>query len=272
MNKSGKIPKIVKSNFSPAFLLLEKEKRYELSIIYSFARTIDDIADDISLTEIEKEYLLNQWKDRINEIFLDKNLSDDLSIKLNLIIRKYNIDKNIFIELINGVYSDIKEVRYNTFEELKKYMYRVAVIPGLITLDILEYKGKYKQILAENLGYAVQLTNIMRDIYKDADIDRFYIPLEDMKKFNVLSDDIKAKKISNDFYKMMLFEYKRTKDFYEKALEILFLEKNKLKLPLAMAMIYEKLLEKIKKKDFDMRKKIPKINKLEGIVIILKLL
>jgi len=270
MTESEKLSENTKSNFYPAFLLLEKDKKHALSIIYAFAKDIDDIADNTILREEEKRNLLNIWKNKIEEIYRD-NPADSLSESLAWVIKKFNIEKKMFLELINGVSRDLDEATYNTFEDLKKYMYQVAVIPGLITLDILEYKGEHRQSLAENLGYAVQLTNIIRDIYEDAKIDRFYIPSEDMKRFDISSDYIKTEKFSENFYNMMLFEYNRAKELYSSSLEILSLEKKeKLKLPLAMAIIYKKLLDKIRRQNFDIRKKIPKINKLEGMIIILK--
>lgn len=259
-----------KSSFCAAFFLLPKDKRHDLSLIYSFARIVDDIADDKFSDNNQKKGLLNLWKEKIEKIFSGM-YEDPFSEELGKVIKKYCLKRENFLDLIDGALMDTDVVEYRTFESLKRYMYKIAVIPGILTLDILEYKETDRYELAENLGYAVQLTNIIRDVYIDAQDKRFYIPEEDLRKFNVDKKMLINKEISSNFLALMNFEYNRACDYYKNSQKYFTADRKKiLKVPMAMSDIYFQLLNQIKKKNFDTRKKIPKINSMTKLKIFLK--
>ncbi len=161
-----------KSSFGPSFLFLSRRKRAALAHYYTFCRLADDIADEPNEQPQRALQLLAQ---EVAYIYLGapktdwgKALVDD--------VRKFNLPKDRFTLLIEGMQADLDQKCYASFEELAWYLYRVAVIVGKATLDILGVHGEKADELAQTLGSAVQLTNIVRDVREDAKLGRVYLP------------------------------------------------------------------------------------------------
>ncbi|MFA6433665.1 MAG: squalene/phytoene synthase family protein [Elusimicrobiales bacterium] len=171
------------SSFKPAFLFLEPEQRRALSAFYGYARTVDDIADAGAAAPPEKEAALAAWKERIEALFSGGAPRGRLEEELAWAAKTFSMRKENFLLLLEGVGLDARKKEYASFEELKFYMYRVASAVGLSALEIFGWRGAGAEAYAENLGYAVQLTNIIRDVFEDARLGRTYIPLEDLRKF-----------------------------------------------------------------------------------------
>jgi len=161
-----------KSSFGPAFFFLGRQKRNALAHYYNFCRIADDTVDEPNpnaqqtlkdlAAEVEYIYLgapKTQW---------GEDLVED--------VRTFSIDKNRFLLLLEGMQADLDQRKYPTFESLQWYLYRVAVIVGKATLDILNVRGEKADELAQSLGTAVQLTNIVRDVHEDAKLGRVYLP------------------------------------------------------------------------------------------------
>ena len=162
------------SSFGPAFFFLGKRQKQALADYYAFCRLMDDIADEPCENPQQE---LNDWGQEIARIYkgepttnLGKLLVDD--------IKDFEIPQDRFLLLIEGMRADLEGKKYKTYEELDWYLYRVAVIVGKATLDILGIRGKEADELALYLGTAVQLTNIVRDVYDDAKMGRVYLPVE----------------------------------------------------------------------------------------------
>ena len=179
-----------KSSFSPAFSLLGSERRRALSVVYAFARAVDDIADGETLSKTEKTAGLEAWRSEIRNVFANSP-SKGLPEEIAFCSKKFGLKESLFLQIIDGVSKDVQGAGYRDFAELKKYIHQVACVPGLLTLDILGYGEPGRTELAENLGCAVQLTNILRDVYPDAGQGRFYLPSEDLERFGVARDFIK---------------------------------------------------------------------------------
>ncbi len=142
--------------------------------------------------------------------------------------------------------------RYQTFEELYVYCYRVASTVGLMSSEILGYSEKIALEYAEALGIAMQLTNILRDIKEDAAMNRIYLPQEDLKKFDVSEDQIFANGFDKNFENLMKFQIERARDFYRKGEQgIPFLEKDSRLTVLLASRIYGKILDEIEKQNYD---------------------
>lgn len=161
-----------KSSFGPAFCFLGRRKRAALAHYYTFCRLADDIVDE---PNADPQRALKNLAQEVEYIYLGapktdwgKALAED--------VRKFNIPKDRFTLLIEGMQADLDQKRYASFEELAWYVYRVAVIVGKATLDILGVRGEKADALAQALGSAVQLTNIVRDVYDDAKLGRVYLP------------------------------------------------------------------------------------------------
>ncbi|MBO4707331.1 MAG: squalene/phytoene synthase family protein [Elusimicrobiaceae bacterium] len=257
-----------KSNFGAAFFFLSNEQKDALGIVYSFCRLADDIVDDTPKTALAQ---LADLTLELKQVY-GGTPKTELGKDLQKVIQKFPIPKVYFRDLIEGVRSDLKmPVRFKTQEDLNWYMYRVASVVGLICIEIFGYKNKISQKYAETLGYAVQLTNILRDIYEDAKINRIYLPLEDLQKFNVREEDLLSFKFTENVEKLFVFEIDKAQKLYDEAREILPKEDFKTLLAArAMGAIYEGILVKLKQEPCLPRKKKIKLSKLRKLLILFK--
>ena len=156
-----------KSFYFSSFLL-PKEKRYAAYAVYSFCRYADNIVDMANKsTHDEVERKINSLLENLDDIYSDKDFTNGNFSAFADTVGKFNIPKFYFTELIEGVSMDIKTKRYETFAELENYCYKVASVVGLIMSEIFGYSNSSALTHAIDLGKAMQLTNILRDIYDD---------------------------------------------------------------------------------------------------------
>jgi len=237
-----------KSNFLYSFLVLPKEKRKAIYTLYAFCRQTDDIADNSAPPE-KRMRQLNMWENELKKCF-SKSVSNYFN-SLKQVMEKFRIPLEHFLELIAGVRMDIANFRYRSFEDLKIYCYRVASTVGLMCIQIFGYRDPLIKSYAENLGIALQLTNIIRDVGTDSEMGRLYLPQNDIKKFNVREGDIFNQKYSDEFYDLMKFEASRARSFYEKAEECLSVhELRNMLVSEIIKNIYLNLLDKIEKQGY----------------------
>jgi phytoene synthase len=246
--RCAQITRRSRSSFYYAFILLPPERRRALHAVYAFCRFIDDIADDEAIRE--PALLLRRWREELDRVYagvptraLSRALADSA--------RRFTIQRGLFEEIIAGVEMDLSHKRYQTFEELRPYCYRVASALGLICIEIFSYRNPSAKLYAENLGLALQLTNIIRDVGEDAARGRIYLPLEDLARFNVSEDEILGGVYSPNFVNLMEFEAKRAQQLYAKARSALAPEDRATLLTAeAMRLIYAALLERIIKSNY----------------------
>jgi phytoene synthase len=232
-----------RSSFYYAFILLPTERRRALHAVYAFCRFIDDIADDEAIRE--PALLLARWREELDRVYsgaptraLSRALADSA--------RRFKIPRELFEEIINGVEMDLSRKRYQSWEELRPYCYRVASALGLICIEIFGYSNPSAKLYAENLGLALQLTNILRDVREDAERGRIYLPLEDLARFNVSEQEILGGVYSPNFVRLMDFEARRARELYALAQSELAPEDRATLLTAeAMRLIYAALLERI---------------------------
>ena len=250
-----------KSNFGAAFFFLSKKQKEALSLVYAFCRYADDVVDE-NFENAPK--LLADLRTQLTKP------SADFFRKLEQVIKNYAIPKQYFFDLIDGVERDLKTpVRFESFQELEWYIYRVAGVVGLMCIHIFGFKNSQTIAYAITLAKAVQMTNILRDIAQDSKINRLYLPLEDLKKFNVPAEDIFKRHNTYAVKKLLAFERQRTAAFYAQAENLLPKEDFKTMLPARiMASIYKAIFDKTK--DCIIFEKKLKLNKLQKIFIILK--
>lgn len=256
-----------KTNFFYSSLFLTKPKREGLRTVYAFCRFTDDIVDNEELPVEEKIAEIRKWKERLNKSLY--NYSDDefFSI-LKEQIEIFKIPHKPFFDLIEGMEMDIEKNRYETFDELYKYCYCAASVVGLMTIEIFGYKNEDIKKYAEYLGIALQLTNIIRDVKKDALNNRIYLPLEDMRRFNYSESDLMNSVYNDNFCKLMDFEYKRAREYYAKAESFLTnADKGNMVAAEIMGKIYYKLLEKIKSSGFNVYKSNVRISKYWKLIL-----
>ena len=241
------------SSFRPAFLFLKPAQRRALSAFYGYARTVDDIADDGSVLPQEKERALSAWKERIEALFSGAAPQSRLEEELSWAADAFSMSKENFLLLLEGVGMDARKNEYTSFEELKSYMYRVASAVGLSALEIFGWRGANSRAYAENLGYAVQLTNIIRDVFEDARSGRTYIPLEDLKRFGCDQASFQNSIYPDNFIELMKFEASRARGFYARAAEFSRArgpDKNELLSAFIMGRLYSDLLDKLEAREF----------------------
>ncbi len=201
-----------RSNFSYSFALLPKKKRWAIHAIYDFCRRADDIVDEESGTVEEKQAKLASLRTEVEHCFQRKRTS--LPDYLSDAVLEYRIPLDYFLALIDGVQNDLFKTRYETFAELRDYCYAVASIPGLMSIQVFGYEHEQTRDYAIHLGYALQLTNILRDIQTDAERGRIYLPAEDLAAFGYDEQSLSAGVYNDAFTSLMQFEVARTKEYY----------------------------------------------------------
>ena len=257
-----------KSNFGAAFFFLSKEQKEALGIIYAFCRLADDIVDETPVTAPAQLVALRQ---ELEQVF-GGTPGTELGHDLKKVISEFPIPKNYFFDLLEGVESDLKTpVRCQTQERLNWYMYRVASVVGLMCIEIFGYRNHASKKYAVTLGYAVQLTNILRDIAEDAQINRIYLPLDDLQKFKVTEEDFLTLKHTENLKNLLVYEADKAQKLYDKARELLPKEDFKTLLAArAMGAIYEEILFKLKQKSCLPCEKKIKLSKWAKIRILFK--
>lgn len=255
-----------KTNFFYSSLFLNKTKREGLRTIYAFCRMTDDIVDNELLNKEEKSKELTNWKERLFNS-LNQNKNDDFFNILKEQIEKFKIPHKPFFDLIDGMEMDIVKNRYESFDELYKYCYCAASSVGLMSIEIFGYKNQDIKKYAEYLGVALQLTNILRDVRKDALNNRIYIPLDDLKRFNYSENDLLNFVYNENFINLMKYEYERAKEYYIKADSYLKRE-DKIYMIAARIMekIYFRLLNKIKSVSYDVFENNVRISKVLKLI------
>jgi len=263
------ISKESKSSFYYAFNLLPEEKRDAMNTVYAFCRKTDDIVDENRDSADIKYEKLRKWRIEFEKSFTGHSEFALLN-KLGTTISKFNIPLDPFFELIKGMEMDLQKNRYKSFDDLQLYCYRVASTVGLMCIEIFGYKHPSTRQYAVDLGIALQMTNILRDIGKDAKNGRIYLPQEDLKKFNYTEQEIMSLIYNNNFKDLMIYETSRAKQYFISANSHLNPDDKKTMFAArAMQHIYYKMLEKIIGADYDVYNTEIKVNKIEKVGIAL---
>lgn len=264
MSESAKeISKKSKSSFYYAFNLLPEEKRDAMNTVYAFCRKTDDIVDENSDSTDVKYEKLRKWRIEFEKSFSGHSEFALLN-KLGTTISNFNIPLDPFFELIKGMEMDLQKDRYKSFDDLQLYCYRVASTVGLMCIEIFGYKHPSTKQFAVDLGIALQMTNILRDIGKDAKNGRIYLPQEDLIKFNYTEKEILSLIYNNNFRDLMIYESSRAKQYFNSATANLDLDDKKTMFAArAMQHIYYKMLENIIAADYDVFNNDIKVSKFE---------
>ena len=171
------------SNLAFALFLLPADRRRDALVFYDFCRTVDDLADDEDQPLDARAAALDEWETAL--IF-----NQGLPIELSHIIERRGLDVHLLVEIVMGMKMDLVPRRYETLDDLLKYCWRAACAVGLVSIDIFGCKDPGSTVYAENLGYALQLTNILRDVREDAERGRVYLPENALRRHGVTSDSI----------------------------------------------------------------------------------
>jgi 15-cis-phytoene synthase len=252
-----------KTNFLYSFSLLPKEKNDAINTVYAFCRQTDDIVDNDADSVDIRFKKIREWKNEFQSA-LDGSSSYPLLNQLNKVIKKFKIPVEPFFELIKGMEQDLQVSRYKDFATLYQYCFRAAATVGLMCIEVFGYKTQNAKNYAVNLGIAMQLTNILRDIKYDAENGRIYIPEEDLKRFGYSEDDLLNSRYNDSFVELMKFECTRAREYFEKANDAFAKEDRRLLFPARiMQKIYFNILEKIEQMNYNVFKKKAKVSKVK---------
>jgi phytoene synthase len=250
-----------KSNLALAFISLGRERKRDMMVFYAFCRVIDDIADSAELNAVEKRVRLAKWRQMLSAASLDEPL---LARDMRRLIDKYSLPHSMLEEIIDGVEMDLNILRYLTFDELRVYCYRVASAVGLVSIEIFGYRNPRCKQYAVELGLALQMTNIIRDVGKDLQNGRIYLPQEDLARFHYSETELVQRQYSERFVHLMQFETRRARQFFARAAEALPAEDHRAMAPAEiMGSVYRGLLRRIELDNFRVFEKEYRLSKLE---------
>jgi phytoene synthase len=248
-------------NFYYAFLALPRRKRDALSAVYAFMRRADDISDDPALSVAERRRQLEAWRAETRRALAGEGASDPVLLALGDAQRAFHIPPALFDQLLDGTAMDLEQgtaagehpaVLYRDFEELSHYCYHVASVVGLVCIRVFGYSDPRAEQLAERVGIAFQLTNIIRDVREDAALGRVYLPAEDLARFGRSAAELRNGAAAAAFRPVLALEAERAREHYAAADELLpLIEADSRPALWVLVEIYRRLLERMAERDFD---------------------
>jgi phytoene synthase len=258
-------------NFYYAFLVLPRAKRQALCAVYAFMRRCDDIADDESLSQNDRRQKLSAWLDALHRAQSGQPSDEPILLALTDAQRRYHIRVGLLDQLACGTAMDVEggaaanqnpreeasslpelSVHYRTFDDLYQYCYRVASVVGLVCIHVFGYRDPAAEPLAERLGLAFQLTNIIRDVKEDASMGRVYLPEEDLDKFGIPISALSSVSDPILLRPLLAMEADRAREYYRAGEELIPLVEEDSQPALWVLMtIYQRLLDKIALREYD---------------------
>ena len=245
------------TNFYYSFLVLPAAKRQAIVAVWDFCRAVDDAVDEAPAgTHAQR---VCEWREELARCFDGGEPRTPQGRALQPLIRPFNLPRSAFEALIEGVEMDVHNSRYSTFEDLYQYCIRVASAVGLMCVEIFGCTDQASKQYAIDLGVALQLTNILRDVPGDLDRGRVYIPLEDFARFGCHEGDLGAEAIhaghgvrSGAVKKLLAFQAQRARDYYRRADAIMpRRDARRLAAARIMGAIYRAILDRIEAADYD---------------------
>ena len=198
--------------------LLPRHKRWATFALYGFCRHIDNLTDN-PRARSEKEIVreLKFLEDELITAYRTGESEHPIVGPFISVAQKYDISQKYPLELIKGVQMDTNMNRYESFDELHLFAYRVAGVVGLMMTPLLGYNNPDAMKYAEKLGIAMQLTNILRDVKEDKNMDRIYLPMEEIRMFGLQENDFFEENISENFKNLMKYQVDRAHQYYDEA-------------------------------------------------------
>jgi phytoene synthase len=268
----GAIARRQARNFYYAFMLLPSEERWAMCALYAYLRHTDDLADEPG-SAADKFHALDCWRKQLDLALGGTPVPWPGLYALADTVSRYGIRPELLHQVIDGVLMDVRPAPFANFDDLAVYCHRVASVVGLCCLSIWGYRSEHgmAEALAEKCGIALQLTNIIRDVGEDARDGRIYLPMDELERFKVSSDELAATRIADDRVRDLLaFQARRAYLFYDEAAALLPLVSPVGRPVLAtITGIYRALLDEIVARDYNVfaaRAKIPARRKV-GIMI-----
>tara|TARA_B100000315_G_scaffold258496_3_gene310859 strand:- start:42 stop:917 length:876 start_codon:yes stop_codon:yes gene_type:complete len=237
-------------NFYYAFLTLPAARRRAIYVAYAFCRHCDDSVDRVASKE-EKLSTLAGLQKGLEQTYLG-HAEAPVFLALADVAGRYDIPQEYFQEVISGVESDLVKDRYEDFEQLRQYCYQVASAVGLICLQIFGYKDPTAKKHAVDLGLAMQLTNIARDVREDLEFGRIYLPQDEMARFGYSEAELQAGVVNPAFIELMRHQAERAKWYFRSGFQLLpYLSFRTRACPAVLGQLYRKVLDRIEAAGYD---------------------
>jgi phytoene synthase len=252
MQESRTITQKSGSNLTWGFLLLSRARREAMAVLYAFCREVDDVADDELVPAEQRREQLAAWRADVRRAFNNETPQFAVNRELQPVIKQFRLPFGLFDELIQGCEMDLQIKRYEDYEQLELYCYRVASVVGLLSIEIFGYRNPACRDYAIYLGKALQLTNILRDVRTDAERGRIYLPQSELARFGVSEQEILSFEYSDRFHELAKSVAGRAKQFYRQARETLPREDRRSMVAAGlMGTVYWRLLRKLERRQFN---------------------
>jgi 15-cis-phytoene synthase len=246
---NGQMARREAKNFYWGFVSLPHDQRMAIYALYNLARQVDDDVDGAPSRDLIPQRLAVQ-RERVSSCYagIPPQDSDPVMQVLSKAVRRYDIPEAELLALIDGVERDCTCLRYETWESLREYCYLVASIVGRMCVRIFGFTDAAALQRAVDLGLALQLTNILRDVREDAEMGRIYLPQEDLQRFEITDDAMLRGEPGKGWSGLVAFEAQRARDLFESGYEVLrYIPRRAGACVQTMAGIYEGILQKIER-------------------------
>jgi|TARA_R100000479_G_C6389810_1_gene204592 phytoene synthase len=245
--------------FYMATRFLPNEKQRGIFAIYGLCRYLDDLVDEAEDLIIEQKITVDQveeklemFKQRLIDVYEGRIVDDPILTAFSDTLKQYKISMELPFLLMEGVKMDLVKSRFENFDEIYDYSYKVASVVGLMTSEVFGYTNNNALQYAVDLGIAMQLTNILRDVGEDLRRGRIYLPQEDLKRFDVSEEELFNYTLDDKFSELMKFQINRTREYYEKADKGICLLSSDSRLPVYLARHnYSRILDKIEENNYN---------------------
>ncbi len=239
------------TSFSYSFLVLPDEQRQAIGLVWDFCRAVDDAVDEAP-DEVTAAREIGRWREEVARLFGGEAPLTPQGQNLAPVVAAFSLSRPPFDDLVDGVEMDLRHKRYQTFDELAGYCRRVASAVGLMCIEIFGARDSRSRDYAFNLGLALQLTNIIRDVAVDLKNGRVYLPQEDLARFGVSEDDLRAGVVTPAMRNLLAHQCQRARQFYTAAAQAMpHAEAHKLVAAEIMGGIYFEILQRIERRHYD---------------------
>jgi phytoene synthase len=264
------------TNFYYSFLVLPAEKRSAIIAVWDFCRAVDDAVDEAGIEDVPRQVAM--WRGEVAACFGGGTPSTPQGRALQPLVRRFNLPRPAFDALVEGVEMDVGSRRYETFDELYEYCIRVASAVGLMCLEIFGYEDPRATQYATDLGVALQLTNILRDVPGDLARGRVYIPQEDLRRFGCTEEDLTREAASAGggvkspaVRQLLQFQGERAHEYFRRAAAALpRRDARRLVAAEIMGAIYYAILTKIERRNYDVFTEVVRIPRPQRALIALR--
>ncbi len=240
------------SHFPLSFLLLSPARRRAMHGVYAYCRAIDDVVDRDGADPRQAQEELNRWRAELARCQTGAP-AHPIAVALTKVQREYAIPPEYFEQLIRGVEMDLHRKRYDTFEELKVYCQHVASVVGLICVRVFGCTHRASDRYATDLGVALQLTNILRDLKSDTERGRVYLPQRELRHFGCSEEALLKGELTPAVRELLAFQTRRAREYFRSAGEALRAsgEGRRLLPARIMGRVYARILRRIERSEFD---------------------